>query len=276
MSFPHITSELVERIDQFGIRFHAARMRAAEALPGNPYGISMMYFGDGGIAAKAQHPLLHGRNRIYGFRTSDLDLLDDLIAFYRSDGLMCKIFVPHRHLTQKLFLRFSQAGLWSTGNGAVPAIVPADGADDAALLTPANIHIRLSEYAEKEQYLDIFQEAFADREERDPEYRAFQWAEDSLPDCRRYIAENDNGPVGMASFPVIDGVGYFGSGGVIPAYRRMGLQRALIRRRIADAVSIGCTLVLGGGSPGATEYRNFERAGLRLIPSGSVWREIQK
>jgi len=65
----------------------------------------------------------------------------------------------------------------------------------------------------------------------------------------------------MASFPIVDGVGYFGAGGVLPVFRRRGGQTALISRRLAAAPGFGCDLVLGGGSPSTTTYRNFERSG---------------
>ena len=103
-----------------------------------------------------------------------------------------------------------------------------------------------------------------------------QWAEDEdvLLGGARYIADYDGQPVGMASFPIMDGVGYFGTAGVLPEYRGRGIQTALIGRRLADAPVLGCDLALGGGSMGTTTYRNFERAGLRLIPTGMHWTTI--
>lgn len=53
---------------------------------------------------------------------------------------------------------------------------------------------------------------------------------------------------GFAACPTIDGVGLFGTAGVLPEYRGRGVQTALIRRRIADAPTLGCNLILAGGS----------------------------
>ena len=77
----------------------------------------------------------------------------------------------------------------------------------------------------------------------------------------------------MASFPVVEGIGYFGAAGTLPEYRGHGVQTALIQRRLHDAPALGCSLVIGGGGLGTATFRNQERTGLRLIPSGSVWRE---
>ncbi len=268
MSILHASTEMIAQVDRFGARFNAARFGAAAALPDNPFGVEMRHFG-AGVAVKVRHPLLRGKNRVYGFQPGDLHLLADLLTWYRADGLTCTVHVPPGAMNRELFQGLTDAGLWSPGSGTVPVLVPESGE-----LTPApEITVRRSGPEEKERYLDLFQQSFAGWPEQEPEYRAFQWAEDSLPGGARYIAEIAGQPVGMASFPCVDGVGYFGAAGVLPEYRRRGIQSALIRQRLHDAAALGCSLVVGGGSPGTTTFRNQERAGLRLIPAGSIWRE---
>lgn len=271
MAVLHLTLELMARVDRWSARFNAARLRAMADIPGNSFGAEVRSFGTGcGVACKVRHPLLRGKNRIYGFCPEDADLLDDLLHFYQADGLSPALFVPQGQMTQTFFERLTQAGLWSAGSGTVSAIIPDGYADDTL---PPGMAIRVSGLDDKELYLDLFQQAFGDRSERDPKYRAFQWAEDTLPGGARYIAEVDGQPVGMASFPMEDGVGFLGIAGVLPDYRGRGIQTALIQRRLADAPALGCDLVLAGGSPGSTTFRNFERAGLRLIPAGVSWSE---
>jgi len=273
MPAPHLTPQLIARAERFLARFHTARMGALAALPGDPFGVEVRRFGSGdGVACKVRHPLLRGKNRVYGLGADDMSGLDDLLRFYRADGLPFSLTVLHGGMSEALFARLTSAGLWSAGSGTVPAIVPEAPADEGAA---PNVTVRRSGPEEKELYLDLFQQAFVGREEADPEYRPIQWAEDSLPGGARYIAEFDGKPVAMASFPISDGVGYFGTGGVLPEYRRRGIQMALIRRRLADAPALGCDLVLGGGSMGTTTYRNFERAGLRLIPMGMHWTDTR-
>ena len=274
MPAPHLTPELIARVERFQAYFHAARMGALADLPGNPFGVEVRFFGNAfGVACKVRHPLLRGKNRIHGFGAADLGVLDDLLRFYREDGLPCSLSVPHGGMTEALFSHLVSAGLWSAGSGTVPAVLP-DGYGEGS--APPGITVRPSGLEEKELYLDLFRLAFAGRDESDLEYRAIQWAEDALPGGARYIAEVGGEPVGMASFPVVDGVGYFGTAGVLPEYRRRGVQAALIRRRLADASGLGCGLVLGGGRPGTITYRNFERAGLRLLPTGMHWADGHK
>lgn len=271
MAIPRLTPELLARVAQFSADFHRARIEALrdKALGDNPYQIEKRDFGSGyGIAYKIQHPLLRGKNRINKFEAVNLPVLEELLDFYRSDGLPCALFVPPGQMTQELFERLVQVGMWSAGSGTVLATVP-EG--HSALYTPPYITVRVSGLEEKEQYLDLFQEAFGHRQERSPEYRAIQWAEDALPGGVRYIAEIDGKAVGMASFIIQNGIGHFGTAGVLPEFRGRGVQVALIHRRIYDAPGLGCDLVLAGGNPGTTTYRNFERASMSLIPTGMSW-----
>jgi len=101
-------------------------MGALTALPGNPFGVELRFFGaSDGVACKVRHPLLRGKNRILGFSPNDAPLLEELLNFYRAEGLRPSLFVPHGAMTHQLFQTLVRAGLWSAGSGTVPAIVGA-------------------------------------------------------------------------------------------------------------------------------------------------------
>ena len=50
----------------------------------------------------------------------------------------------------------------------------------------------------------------------------------------------------------------------LPAFRRRGVQAALLRARLAAARDAGCALVFVGARLANTSARNVERAGFRL------------
>ena len=80
-------------------------------------------------------------------------------------------------------------------------------------------------------------------------------------------------PVGTGALFVLDDVGWTDWGATDPAFRRQGSQSALLTRRIAHAVDLGCSLIgtcTGEAVPGEYQasYLNiqrcgFEEAGLR-------------
>ena len=108
MSALHLTPHLIARAERFQARFHAARMGALADLPGNPFGVEICPFGDG-VACKIRHPLLRGKNRIHGFGVADMDALDDLLHFYREDGLPYSLTVVQGGMTEALFTHFGMA-----------------------------------------------------------------------------------------------------------------------------------------------------------------------
>lgn len=272
MSFPIITPELIARIEGFHRRFSIARMEALSALESNPYQVEIAEFG-AAVAFKSRSPLLRGKNRIQGFQEEDLPHLAEALDFFHKEDLRCTLSVPYGKLTQPLFRKLVEVGLWSSGSGTIPVIAPDPPSveeTEAASNDPA-IRVREAGPEEKQLYLELFRRAFEERGEGRADYLAFQWAEDSLPGCRRYIAEVEGEPTAMASFPSFDGVGFFGTAGVAPEWRNRGVQMALLRHRLAVAPSLGIDLVIGGGRCFTTTHRNFERAGMRLIPMGSAW-----
>jgi len=52
---------------------------------------------------------------------------------------------------------------------------------------------------------------------------------------------------------------------VLPAFRRRGIQQALVRARLAEAKARGATLATIGSSPGEPTERNVERLGFRVV-----------
>jgi GNAT superfamily N-acetyltransferase len=74
-----------------------------------------------------------------------------------------------------------------------------------------------------------------------------------------------NGPVaGGAAVSARGGVcGLFGAS-TLPAFRRRGVQTALMSARLAWATERGCDLAVSIAQPGSASHRNIERRGFRV------------
>ena len=59
-------------------------------------------------------------------------------------------------------------------------------------------------------------------------------------------------------------VGLFGAG-PRPAFRRRGIQSAMLQRRLADAVSEGCTVAVVTTLTGSDSHRNVARQGFEVM-----------
>jgi hypothetical protein len=86
------------------------------------------------------------------------------------------------------------------------------------------------------------------------------------------LARIDGAAAGAGSLTVRDGVGSLGGGCVRHAYRRRGIQLALLRARMRLAAQLGCDLVTGAAAMGSESLRNQHRAGLQIATIECTWR----
>jgi GNAT superfamily N-acetyltransferase len=87
----------------------------------------------------------------------------------------------------------------------------------------------------------------------------------ALPGVTALVAVLDDTPVGAASVMVLGSTAMLGGAATLPAFRRRGVQRALIEARLAVAVHAGCELAIVTADPGSSSGRNVERTGFQLI-----------
>lgn len=85
-------------------------------------------------------------------------------------------------------------------------------------------------------------------------------------DGRAYLAWIDGEPAGGGGmYYNLEQRGVeLGGASTRPAFRRRGVQRALIEARLADARALGCDVALVLTEPGSDSQRNLARAGFRL------------
>lgn len=82
---------------------------------------------------------------------------------------------------------------------------------------------------------------------------------------RRYLAMIDGEPAGAASARFDDGVAQLCGAATIPHRRRRGVQRALLERRLADAVLEGCDVATVVTAPGSQSQANVMKLGFHLL-----------
>ncbi|MEL6346631.1 MAG: GNAT family N-acetyltransferase [Myxococcota bacterium] len=83
------------------------------------------------------------------------------------------------------------------------------------------------------------------------------------PSWRRYLARIDGAPAGEALLVLFGEVAYLAEASTVPRFRRRGVQRALIARRLADARASGASVVFGGVEYGDASWSNMRAMGLR-------------
>ena len=79
-----------------------------------------------------------------------------------------------------------------------------------------------------------------------------------------FLATVGDTPAGGGALAIHDGVALCFSASTRPAYRHLGIQRALLEARLAYAADSGCDLAAVSTIPGSASQRNVERLGFRL------------
>jgi GNAT superfamily N-acetyltransferase len=142
----------------------------------------------------------------------------------------------------------------------------------AELLAPPGVEVRPSGDDELDIWLEVVLDAVAH-----PDTEGLPWIDDFprqvlenaerdlvAAGARHYLALVDGVPAGAASMAIQDGFAQF-SAATAPAFRRRGVQSALLAARVADAAAAGCELALVTVQPGSRSQRNVQRRGFDLL-----------
>jgi GNAT superfamily N-acetyltransferase len=85
------------------------------------------------------------------------------------------------------------------------------------------------------------------------------------PGFRRYVARWDGQLAGVGSLRVDAGIAQLCGAATLPAFRRRGVQTALLARRLDDARRQGCDLATVTTAPGSKSQENAQRQGFALL-----------
>ncbi len=230
-------------------------------------GVELRTFGDALAVATPGRADVHWMNMVEF--VYDASLIDDILAWYRSLGLVPTISTPSAGDPSPTSRALVSAGLhpWRTlsvlyGRAAAPLPGPTDAV--VRVVAPGDIGTFATTWADGYEHTGALRE-WALRD-------VVAWP--SLEGFTLYLAELDGRPAGAAVLAVREGIGYLMNASTIPAMRGRGVHGALIERRIADASASGCELICGLAAYAGVSQNNMERIGLRLAGTITQWRPL--
>lgn len=96
------------------------------------------------------------------------------------------------------------------------------------------------------------------------------------PGASGYTAWIDDQPAGAGAMAIAGDVAVLYSASTLPAFRRRGVQTALLRARIDAAARAGCAWISVMADPDSKSARNIQRAGFALAYTKLVvWRALE-
>jgi len=87
---------------------------------------------------------------------------------------------------------------------------------------------------------------------------------------RQYLARFGTHTAGGGGLYLGHGIGILCGAATLPAFRRRGVQAALLRRRLADAAAAGCDLAVVTTAPGSKSQQNAQRQGFALLYARAI------
>jgi GNAT superfamily N-acetyltransferase len=94
----------------------------------------------------------------------------------------------------------------------------------------------------------------------------------NVPGVLRYLDRMEGQAVGEGAMRIDreSGLAQLAGAGTLPAFRGRGVQKALLQRRLADAVAAGCDLAVVTTAPGTRSQENVMRRGFVLLYARAI------
>lgn len=203
-------------------------------------------------------------NSVLGTDEATLEHLDEIEAIYQRKGRFPTFEIVPTRLTERLGHTLHERGYAMVEfHAGLATELP------STTMPPADPAVRVEEVACDERFLDVYLSGW---EAHDPEgAKANMRAWRDNPTWRFFIAWVDGSPAGAAILDCRPPTALLGSAGTVPAWRRRGVQHALIAQRAHAAAAAGCDLLIGGAYAGTGSLRNQQRAGLDVIFTRGIW-----
>ena len=259
-----LTRELVRRLLLVDAAYYRSRLEVIRGPEGGPSRIEIRQEGEVFAAFRPGMPV--DSNRLIGLGAGDEGRVADLLDWYAERGVTAQVELPPGDLTPALADELHRHGYRQTGFHAVlaaPATRRLTGPDAAieVVTRPATM----------EEFLDAYLAGWDMPEQWRAGARTNMRRWLGLPGWTLYLARRDGAPAAAAIGYVADGVGYLADATTHPDHRGHGLQRALLCRRFADAVTAGADVVFSQAAPLSTSCRNMIRVGMDLLYHRAHW-----
>jgi ribosomal protein S18 acetylase RimI-like enzyme len=85
-----------------------------------------------------------------------------------------------------------------------------------------------------------------------------------------YLARCQDTIAGGASMRITDGIAQLTGAATAPAFRRRGVQSALLSARLSDAHAAGADIAVVTTSPGSRSQQNVQRKGFQLLYTRAI------
>lgn len=195
-----------------------------------------------GMAEPASIPTLEAIEEFYAVRRAPVRI--DLCPL--ADAALVKLLAGRGYALE----RFSTI---------LAARLPA--AESAA---PPEVRVTQATPAEAQRWLTVVAQGFDEQDQPQEATLQVLYPNFFAANAHAFFAWIGNEPAGGGGMYLHGGVAELGGASTRLAYRKRGVQAALLQQRMAAAYSLGCDLAMVMTTPGTVSQRNVQRAGFAV------------
>ncbi|RTE11125.1 GNAT family N-acetyltransferase [Paenibacillus whitsoniae] len=267
MWLPVMNEELAKRIVQSETDYFTSRISSIGERNGNPEGVEIRKHGS--TTAFYIRTMPWGLfNSVKGFSEEDADSLEEVIRFYRDRNRTFQLDINPVSISPKLLEQLAVHGLYQTGFHSVLYGRPSSELPEL----PASIRIRpIESEADFDMYAAIHCVGAGMEIAHKHHFINNNIGLLGRPGWKLYLAFWQNEPAAVAVMYTSGKIASLTLAATVPAYRRKGLQTALLQWRMHEAYKANCELVVAQASFGSSSQHNMQRVGMQLAWTRSVW-----
>jgi len=207
-------------------------------------------------------------NRVYGFSEELLDLLPEIIRFYRDTNTRFELWLSPEQATEKVSLELTRLGFVPWGYHAKFY------GDVTKLATPSGISkIEVTRVgpSQLEEFLEVLLMGWGFPKEHQEGMKLNMRLRMGIPGMHLFLGRLDGHAIGGAMLYQKDVIAYFAEAATSPPHRGQGCQLKLMEARIQFARELDCKLIVGGAHFGNSSFRNMQRIGLKIAFTDMAW-----
>jgi hypothetical protein len=263
-----VNRELALKVENVEIEALTSRLTAMKEVRGNPMGVEIERFGDA-TAFLVKNIPGPSFNTVKGLTGRDEDDVEKIIEFYNEREIPVRFELTPAHVSPSLLRHLNQLGFYQLDFHT--SLYQTMESEIQKRRFAPEISIRELRSDEFAIFADIYTKAF-----NMPESLTRGVAQNNkiLTNHKHwtfYLASLNNRPAGIGVLFVKDRTASLAAAATLPSLRKNGVHRALISKRIEQALLEECDVIVGQAKFGSTSQNNMERAGMRIGYTKAIW-----
>ncbi|MBD8071090.1 GNAT family N-acetyltransferase [Bacillus sp. PS06] len=263
-----VNQEMAKKLEQSEIDCLLSRLSAMKEIEGNPMSVEVERFGNA-TAFSVKNIPGPSFNTVKGLQIEDEKEIDKIIDFYHKKEIPVRFEIVPSNVSPDLLRYLNTKGFYQS-DFHTTLFTPHT---EEERVIDESITIRKLKSDEFDLFAEIYTLGFElpsflkDGVARNNEilYQKEGWT--------FYLASMLGEAVGIGVLFRKNQIGTLAAATTVPKFRNNGVQSALIKKRLNEAFSQDCKLLVGQARFASISQNNMERAGMRIAYTKAIWVE---